>query len=217
MTIQQPLAPLRRTRGRPRPETVAVIEEVLFATARAEFIAHGYGGASLARIVRNAGISKTTLWSRYPDKAALFRVIIQRQMEEVNTAATLDLHGSERDLAGGLIAYGRHALSMSLQGDVGAVSRLIAAESGRFPEIGQASLERSRLGVAQVAEFIRHCTEHDALPCRDPQGVAETFIGALRGWYANEAIASGDAVPLRQREAYVARVVELLLAAREKW
>ena len=54
----------RRPRGRPKLEDVAQIESRLLDVALQEFLAEGYGGTSLTRIVKAAGISKTTLYTR---------------------------------------------------------------------------------------------------------------------------------------------------------
>ena len=149
MTLQQPILPLRRTRGRPRRAEVQAIDEVVLSAALEEFIAHGYGGASLARIVRNAGISKTTLWSRYPGKTALFRAIMQLQIAKANGTGVLLPRGRTPDLKQGLSANGNHMLASALEGELAAVNRLIAAESARFPELGTASVERTVEGVRQ--------------------------------------------------------------------
>ena len=65
----------RRPRGRPRPEEVADIEDKLLTVALQEFQEQGYGAASVTRIVKTAGMSKTTLYSRYPSKEQLFRAL----------------------------------------------------------------------------------------------------------------------------------------------
>jgi len=207
----------RRSRGRPRNDEIPAIEEVLLGAALDEFVAHGYGGASLARIVGNAGVSKTTLWSRYAGKEALFTAIMKRQIERTDGAAMLlTSNGGQPALARGLARYANHMLAVSLEGEMADVNRLIASESVRFPELGVAAVQRTMIGVGQIADFISHCTRADPIPCRNPESVAEIFIGALRGWHSTTIIACRK--PSRKRrEAFVERLVELLLAARGTW
>lgn len=214
--LKSPVTAQRRTRGRPRREDVAAIEGVLLDVALQEFLTHGYGGASLARIVRNAGVSKTTLWSRYADKAALFRAIMSRQIERLDGANVLMPDGGPPELERGLLTYATRMLHAAVEGELAAVERLLATEAARFPELGKAAVERSIVGVRQVAEFIRICTSNDALPCRDPEGVARQFIGALSGWQGMQSLACTTATKA-MRESYAARLVELLMAARAAW
>lgn len=206
----------RRPRGRPRLADVARIETRLLDIALKEFLAHGYGGTSLTQIVRAAGISKTTLYTRYSSKENLFRAIMHRQIGALSAAAALRSPTGPLDMAGGLRAYGNRTLEISLEGELLQVNRLIYSESGRFPELGLAAAERSQVGIGDVARFIRARCEADGLPCRDPQAVASAFIFMLRGWYVDVLLTNRD-VSGRERHRWVDTAVQALLAGREDW
>lgn len=206
----------RRSRGRPRLEDAALIEGRLLDVALREFLAHGYGGTSLTRIVKAAGISKTTLYARFPSKEALFRAIARRQVGGLSAVDALRSPKGRPDLANGLRAYGNRALEISLEGDLLRVNRLIHSEAIRFPELGATAAERSRIGIADVAAFIRTCADVDAVPCRDPEGVAEAFIFMLRGWYI-DVILTGLPISARMRQRWVDTAVQALLAGRAEW
>lgn len=206
----------RRPRGRPKLEDVAQIESRLLEVALQEFLAEGYGGTSLTRIVKAAGISKTTLYTRFSSKAELFRAALQRQIESLAAVAALRSPKGPLDLVGGLRAYGNRTLEISLEGDLLQVNRLIYSESGRFPELGLAAAERSQVGIEDVAIFIRTCADADGVPCRDPQAVAEAFIYMLRGWYV-DMLLTNRPVSVRQRQRWVDTAVQALLAGRSEW
>ena len=206
----------RRPRGRPKLDDVAQIEALLLDVALNEFLAEGYGGTSLTRIVKIAGISKTTLYTRYPSKADLFRAICRRQIERFSAVTALRSPKGKLDLATGLEAYGNRTLEISLEGDLLQVNRLIYSESGRFPELGQAAAERTQLGIEDVSIFIRTCVDADAVPCRDPQAVAEVFIFMLRGWYV-DVLLTNRVVSARDRQRWVKSAVAVLLAGRAEW
>lgn len=206
----------RRPRGRPKLEDVAQIESRLLDVALQEFLAEGYGGTSLSRIVKAAGISKTTLYTRYSSKEDLFRAIIHRQVERLSAVAVLRSPGGPLRLVEGLKAYGNRTLETSLEGDLLQVNRLIYSEAARFPELGTASAERSGRGIADVAAFIADCAEADGIPCRDPRAVAEAFIFMLRGWYV-DALLTNQPVSVRQRQRWVDTAVQALLAGRAEW
>ncbi len=206
----------RRPRGRPRLEDVAQIETRLLDVSLDEFVEHGYGGTSLTRIVKAAGISKTTLYARFPSKEALFRAIMHRQIDGFSAVAALRSAKGRPDLTSGLKAYGNRTLEISLEGDLLQVNRLIYSESGRFPELGQAAADRSQLGIDDIAAFIAACAEADGMACRAPRAVAEAFIFMLRGWYV-DVLLTNRPVPVRERQRWVETAVNALIAGRADW
>jgi TetR/AcrR family transcriptional regulator, mexJK operon transcriptional repressor len=206
----------RRARGRPRLEDVAQIESLLLDVALKEFLAHGYGGTSLTQIVRAAGISKTTLYTRFASKAELFRAIMHRQIEGFSAVHALRPAHEPLDMANGLKVYGNHMLQISLEGDLLQVNRLIYSESGRFPELGLAAAERGQVGIDDLASFIRACAEAEGVSCRDPQAVASAFIFMLRGWYVDVLLTNRE-IPVRERQQWVDTAVQALMAGRDEW
>ncbi len=52
----------------------------LFESAAEEFAAHGFGGASLNRILEKSGMSKSSLYYYFDDKADLFTTMIERSI-----------------------------------------------------------------------------------------------------------------------------------------
>lgn len=210
------LATNRRARGRPRQDEVEAIDSELLDGALREFLKTGYGGTSISQIVKALGISKTTLYSRYPSKDALFRAIVSRQIERLSASTALQANGNWLEIGVGLRAYANRTLEISLTGELREVNRLIYSESPRFPELGAAAAERTEIGVAQIAQFIRQCGRRDGVPARNPEGVAEAFIFMLRGWYVN-VILSNAAVSPAAREAWVETAVHSLLSGRAEW
>jgi TetR/AcrR family transcriptional repressor of mexJK operon len=206
----------RRSRGRPTLEDVEGIESRLLAVALREFVRHGYGGTSMRRIVIATGISKTTLYSRFSSKEQLFRAIMHQQIDRLSAATSRGPHPVRPSLEKCLADYANSMLEVSLRGDLLEVNRLIYSESHRFPELGAAAADRTKLGIRQVADLIEKWAREDRIPCSDPEGIAEAFIHMLRGWYVN-AILSNARVPSAQRERWVKRAVHSLISARREW
>lgn len=206
----------RRARGRPKLADVATIENALIEVALKEFVKHGYGATSMARIVRAAEVSKTTLYSRFSSKEELFRAIMRQQIDRIGANAALKPNTGRPDLGQGLEAYANRMLDVSMKGSLLEVNRLVYSESHRFPELGAAATERTEVGINQIADFIQECATADGLPCRDPRGVAEVFIHMLRGWYVN-AMLTNRKVSAATREQWVKRAVHALLASRAEW
>lgn len=213
---EQDTTKMVRTRGRPRVEDVAAIENALLDVALAEFLTHGYGAASVNRIVKAAGVSKTTVYSRFASKEQLFRAIMTAQTQRLAVTSALTTHRRRAGLEQGLRAYANHMLQISLEGDLLNVNRLIYSESLRFPELGAAAAERTQLGVRQISAFIAECAEADQTPCRDSDEVAEAFIFMLRGWYVNVMLANKP-ITQAHRERWVRTAVRVLMADRKRW
>lgn len=206
----------RRRRGRPTSDEVADIGKHLLDIALQEFLEHGYGGASLSRMVRKAGVSKTTLYSRFPSKEAMFLAIVERQIEGLSPAELLNSAAGPMGLEEGLRKYACHMLDESMKGELLGVNRLMYGESHRFPELGKAAARRTQLGITRIATFIDECAKREGFQCSDSQAVAELFILAIRGWYIDVMI-SHRKVSAKQRASWVDRALHVMLSSSSHW
>lgn len=206
----------KRSRGRPKLEDAADIDKLLLDAALAEFLEHGYGGASVSRMVRKVGISKTTVYSRFASKEEIFRAIIDRQITQLSPAELLNTPIGPLSLEEGLRRYAYHMLDVSMASDILGVNRLMYSESHRFPELGAAASMRTQLGIKRIAQFIHGCTEREGAPCRDPHAAAEIFILAIRGWYLDLMITNRK-VSAKQRKEWVDKSLHVLLSSVDAW
>ena len=105
--------------------------------ARTVFMADGFEGASVDDIAREAGVSKATLYSYFPDKRLLFMEVANSECERQSQTAvdTIDMSAAPREV---LCAAGRHFVRFLTSKFGQQVFRICVAESDRFPEIGQA-------------------------------------------------------------------------------
>jgi AcrR family transcriptional regulator len=204
-----------RPRGRPKADDVKELEARLILAARQTFVAHGYGATSIAAVARAARVSKNTLYARFPSKADLFRAIVDDQIAK-SAIGGQEARRADRTLEGVLRRYAEHMLRASLAGEILQMNRLIHSEAGRFPELGEAASERTKVGVRQVADHIREFAERDGVACRDPEGAAEVFIMTLKGWYG-ELMLTGKVVSGPEIREVVDRILRLFMAGRTSW
>jgi AcrR family transcriptional regulator len=195
---------------------VASIEDELLHIALKEFIAHGYGGTSLARIIKVARISTTTMYARYPSKEDLFRAIVRWHDRRFVENMPESIFRAPLNLAEALEGYANYTLKAVLEGDALEVRRLIHSEARRFPELGAASLDRMRSGVRRIAKLVADCALAEDIPCSDPEAVAETFIVLTSGW-AQIIMVGNQTVSDGERARWVKRAVDVLLSSREQW
>lgn len=203
-------------RGRPRMGDAEVINRKLLQAALQEFLAHGYGKASLSRVVKAAEASKSTLYSRYASKEELFLAIIHEQIQQLAPATSLQTDAGTMGLEQGLTAYASHMLKRSLFGELRGVDRLIYSESHQFPELAEAARARTELGVKRLQTFIDHCSERDGIACQNPRAVAENFIFMIRGWYA-DIVLSNREVTAAECERWVQSAVHMIVQGRAGW
>lgn len=145
------------------------------AGARTVFLRDGFEGASVDDIAREAGVSKATLYSYFPDKRVLFLEIAaqetRRQADAFEGQMNETLPPEEL-----LPVIGRRILDFILSDFGQSVFRIAVAESERFPEIG---LKYYESGPALVKERLSHylscCIERGELAIDDIDMAAEQF------------------------------------------
>ena len=101
----------RRPRGRPSLHDAATIDDEILDVALQQFVHHGYG-VSMAQIVRMAGVSKTTMYSRFSSKEELFGAIMRKQIARVDETMPLGSPKTFYDLEAGLRNYANRSLEV---------------------------------------------------------------------------------------------------------
>ena len=104
--------------------------------ARRVFMADGFEGASVDTIAREAGVSKATLYSYFPDKKQLFAEVARNECGRQADAASAEVDMSQPP-ATVLRQAGRHLLNFFLSEFGQRIFRICVAESDRFPELGR--------------------------------------------------------------------------------
>jgi 23S rRNA pseudouridine2605 synthase len=120
----------------PNPRVGRKCDQVLDG-ARAVILARGFEGASVDDIAREAGVSKATMYRYYPDKAALFAAVMQRDCGR-QAEALLGLENDGRPLEAVLLDLAVRHVALVLSPMAQGMFRTAAAEAERFPEVGQA-------------------------------------------------------------------------------
>lgn len=107
----------------------------LCRAAADEFLAHGFEGASLDRIMAATGVGRSTIYRQFGNKNGLFRYVIGREVEAL---AALELDVPEgADLGARLKLLSRAALDLHLMPRSIAMHHLLVQESALFPEIAR--------------------------------------------------------------------------------
>lgn len=118
----------------------------VIAGAQTVFMRDGFEGASVDDIAREAGVSKATLYSYFPDKRLLFMEVAScqchRQADEAMVC--IDFSRPPREV----LKIAGHKLVGFMLSDMGQkIFRICAAESDRFPELGRRFYESGPMVV----------------------------------------------------------------------
>ena len=144
--------------------------------ARTIFLRDGFEGASVDDIAREAGVSKATLYSYFPDKRLLFMEVAKaecrRQADEaeelINDSAPVEQVlrlAAERIMDFVLSDFGQR------------VFRICVAESDRFPGLGHEFYHSGpELIRNRVAEYLEKAVRRGALQITDIPLAAEQFL-----------------------------------------
>lgn len=113
------------------------------------FMSDGFEGASVDDIAREAGVSKATLYSYFPDKRLLFLEVARLECDRQAQEGIAQIDPSKpidellRDVATHFVEF--------ITSDFGQrIFRICVAESARFPELGQAFYETGPKAVHRI-------------------------------------------------------------------
>ena len=130
------LCPPGRREARKADRRRAILE-----VAERSFLDRGYADTSMSTIAAEIGGSKTTLWSYFPSKEELFMAVLDNKIADFQSQLDEALIPSS-GTAVALTRFGRLLLRKVLSPEAIALHRLIVAEAGRFPVIGEAFASR---------------------------------------------------------------------------
>ncbi len=170
-------------RGRPTQAEAKKLQQKLRTAAVATFVKHGYDGATMEAIARAAGITRRTLYARYPDKRAVFVDVIPWALtRRTGGESSRESNGgpAEGDLRTSLVAIGRAGLARALDPDNVRLTRIAMNESARFPEFAISAHSMTWSGrQRQVMELLRHHREAGAIEVDELELAASQFIAMV--------------------------------------
>src|SRR5580692_10128467 len=123
--------------GRPPRADALRLRQRILEVATELFLAEGYGSTTIEAVAARAGISKRTFYHRFDDKSALFAAVVHEIIEQIRPPAGVPLIAGA-DLRSVLTRLAGLILRAALSPQAIALHRLVAAESGRFPQLAYA-------------------------------------------------------------------------------
>jgi len=172
----------RRRAGRPTREEAQARDAALLDVALELFLEHGYNLVTVEMVATEIGMTRRTIYARYPHKTTLFTAAVQRAIERqiLPREALEDLDNG--DLAQTLEAIGRMRLTQLTTPHGLRLQRIINTESYRFPEIFTANAEQNtRVVIDFVADLLDRAIAAGEITPTSTKRAAAAFMSLVIG------------------------------------
>jgi AcrR family transcriptional regulator len=144
--------------------------------ARDVFMKEGFSAASMSTIAARVGGSKATLYNYFASKEELFVAMIHDQCDR-NHALLFNFDTEGGDFIEALRRLGERFVRLMVSEDILALHRLVIAEAGRFPELGQTLYEAGpKRGHARLSAFLKEAMDHNGLHADDMDRAASQLM-----------------------------------------
>jgi TetR/AcrR family transcriptional repressor of mexJK operon len=155
--------------------------EAILKGAKAVFLKHGFGDASMDEVAAVAGVSKMTVYRHFGSKEDLFAGVITELCRRIVTEEIDEIFALPPRTA--LRAFARKMTDIVFARDTLELHRIVIAESRRFPKLGRLFYETGPQVCIDALEsyFLRHRND-PALRIDEPRRTAEEFLELLRGY-----------------------------------
>lgn len=172
--------------------------EAILKGAIQEFLVHGFAATTMDEVAAAAKVSKTTVYSYFQDKESLFLALIERLIQRKYQAVFNPLKAqSMPGEAKVVLRRLANSMLLAMMGDFEALGllRIIIGESGRFPELAQAFVDRFQKSVLKdLCQLFESRTE---LNLPDAEVAARIFMGTLMHFVMTSEVLHGkDIMPI---------------------
>ncbi len=200
------MAAVARGKGRPKRTEAAEIDQAIRTAALAILLEHGES-ATVNAVAQAAGLSRKSLYARYPNKGELFFDVIRELLENAE-ALQYDAAGSTEDR---LRHYIEAALASISRPGAQALQRLLRLDPGYIGALRDQMLAATRkIFFAPLAALLTEAAETGAFAVEDVDATARAVIRMI---FAEGITTGPDAEPGIARapqQDYAAFLTQLL-------
>jgi AcrR family transcriptional regulator len=205
--------------GRPPRKLAGRVEERILDAAGRVFLERGFQGASVDEIAEVASAGKPTIYARFPNKQALFTVVVERLVQRNTSLDAFSCAGGSVEER--LDALAALILTRVLTLETVGLVRVAVAEARRFPDLATSvscmGRERPTEAVARVFGELAASSEIGASLAFKADKLKETarrFLDLVVLPMLMRALFGEDLAALRAEiEPHASRAVAFFLAA----
>lgn len=182
----------RRPSGRPRKEEAGRLGESILDGARAAFGRKGIANVSLEEIASSLGVSKHTIYRRYPGMAALLDAVVARDIEHFRQA--LAAAGDEvGDPLEAVRRISRSYVAFGASRDYAAFYLSLNAEAAVVPALRERLAAWTATALEPLTAAIAAAQAAGALRPGEPLPVCDALVDLLEGVNNRVRLAPGEA------------------------
>ncbi len=199
-------------RGRPRSVDVEVRWQHILNVAAVVLLRDGYAGASIAKIAREGGVSKKTIYAKYSSKteltAEVLRHLFQKSLDRLALVAKRE-HGG---LVPILLDFATTVLNEATSPVGIGLYRILIAENSVSKQLPDLYAEVRGHWDAPLSKVLRTFMDKGELRRDDPVLLARTFYQLTVGELRERALLGGSVGKTAIRKT-AASAVDIMLAA----
>lgn len=169
--------------GRPPDPTK---DEAILDGARASFFERGFAATTIEDVAARAGVSKVTVYKRFPDKESLFEATVRREVRKMEEAfdAWPYIDGSFEER---LNAYGSILLRFLYSTEHMLLDRMLAHDLKHSPDMGQRFFEAGPGACrTRLAMMIEEAARRGEIGIDDPLLAAADIFALWSGFIPKE-------------------------------
>jgi TetR/AcrR family transcriptional repressor of mexJK operon len=200
--------------ARGRPVDARKRDQILGA-ATCLFMEHGFTQTSMDQIAKKSGISKQTLYDRFPDKNALFTAVIEAKCQEYIPADAMRGF-DQKNVRHSLYAMGNALFQLIMSDEAIRMYRMMAAEAQHNPKLTRLFYDSGPQQVKRMmVEKMRQLKKTGRLRIKNPEAAKEAFGSLFTGsdMYMRRLLNIGPKPSRREMDAHVRRCVDFFITS----
>lgn len=168
----------------------------IIAVAMQLFLDQGFARTSMSQVAAKVGGSKTTLWSYFPDKNALFMAVADDLIERYFAPIERYL-ATANDLKADLLHIARTLIEAAMSAEVSGLMRIATAEARRFDALADMFDSRGLgHGWLVIGAYLERAKAAGKLVTEcEPAMAARHFVGLCQSHWVQRVMLTGARKP----------------------
>jgi TetR/AcrR family transcriptional regulator, mexJK operon transcriptional repressor len=180
--VRKPRQPARkRAAGRPTHDDATALHARILDAALDEFLAHGFGAASIEGIARAARVNKDTLYRRFGTKEALYRDSVRRAQVTMGQSMSADLFAHPLDVDATLAAVMRHLHLTFTTPQARRIVSMTVTQAALFPDLAKAAQAETREYLEPLERYLAGLQQSGMLEFDDAHEAAHLLATVALG------------------------------------
>jgi TetR/AcrR family transcriptional regulator, mexJK operon transcriptional repressor len=169
-----------RRSGRPTRAEAVEIDRRIQAVAVESFVSNGFDGTTMEAVAAAAGVTRRTLYARFPDKEALFAAVVPLAL--ATSVSGVELEVAEGPLEDVLRSLARQIIARLVDPQAVKLRRFAMLESARLAALhGPAGAQVYFDSIRAIGDVLATHAELDGVESDDLQRASDLFVAMVAG------------------------------------